>query len=67
MSVTRKISVRKIMQALLTLVLTGVCLAAVLSATKTQQNRPVGKIDIRIKNSQYGFVTKADVRQMLWH
>lgn len=65
MSVTRKISVRKIMQALLTLVLTGVCLAAVLSATKTQQNRPVGKIDIRIKNSQYGFVTKADVRQML--
>lgn len=65
MSVKRKISVRKILQALLTLVLTGVCIAAVLSATKLQSARKLNEVNIQINNSDYGFVTKADVATML--
>lgn len=65
MSVKRKISVRKILQALLTLVLTGVCIAAVLSATKLQSARKLNDVNIQINNSDYGFVTKADVATML--
>lgn len=65
MSVKRKISVRKILQALLTLMLTGVCIAAVLSATKLQSARKLNDVNIQINNSDYGFVTKADVATML--
>lgn len=65
MSVKRKISARRIIQALLTLVLAVVTVTAVLSATKMQKNRTLGDVDIRIKNKQYGFVTEQEVEQTL--
>ena len=65
MSVKRKISVRKIIQALLTIVLTGVCITAVLSATKLQKTRTLNEVDIRIKNKSYGFVTEDEIRQLI--
>lgn len=65
MSVKRKISVRKIIQAVLTLVLAGVCITAVLSATRQQRNRTLNDVDIRITNKQYGFVTEKEIKQTL--
>lgn len=65
MSVKRKISARRIIQALLTLVLAVVTVTAVLSATKLQKNRTLGDVDIRIKNKQYGFVTEQEIEQTL--
>lgn len=65
MSVKRKISGRKIIQALLTMVLAGVCVFAVMSATKTQSSRKLSGIDIQIKNNEYGFITKEQVQEML--
>ncbi len=65
MSVKRKISARRIIQALLTLVLAGVSVAAVLSATKLQKNRTLADVDIRINNKQYGFVTEQEIEQTL--
>lgn len=65
MSVKRKISARRIIQALLTLVLAVVTVTAVLSATKLQKNRTLGDVDIKIKNKQYGFVTEQEVEQTL--
>lgn len=65
MSVKRKISIRRIIQALLTLVLAGVSVAAVLSATRLQKNRTLAEVDIRINNKQYGFVTEKEIEQTL--
>ncbi len=65
MSVKRKISIRKIIQALLTIVFTGVCVTAILSATKMHKNRTLQELDIQIKNDQHGFVTKEELRGML--
>ncbi|MCB9045307.1 MAG: hypothetical protein H6550_04105 [Chitinophagales bacterium] len=65
MSVKRKISVRKIIQALLTLVFTGVCITAVMSATKLYRSRTLKDVDIQIKNDEHGFVTREQVRAML--
>lgn len=65
MSVKRKISARKIIQALLTLVLAVVTVTAVLSATKLQKSRTLAGVDILIKNKQYGFVTEQEIEQSL--
>ena len=65
MSVKRKISIRKIIQALLTVVFTGVCITAVLSATKMHKNRTLKELDIQIKNHQHGFVTKQELKGLL--
>lgn len=65
MSVKRKISARRIIQALLTIVLAVVTVAAVLSATRLQKNRTLTDVDIRINNRQYGFVTEKEIEQTL--
>lgn len=65
MSVKRKISVRKIIQALLTIVLAGVCITAVSSATKLHKTRKLSEVEIQIKNDKYGFVTEHDIMQTL--
>jgi len=65
MSVKRKISIRKIIQALLTLVFTGVCVTAISSATKMHKNRTLKELDIQIKNDRHGFVTKEELRGLL--
>lgn len=65
MSIARKISARKIVQVLLTVVLAGVCVAAIMSATQTQKAKTLSGVNIRINNSQYGFVNEAQIKQML--
>lgn len=65
MSEKRKISIRKIIQALLTIVLIGVCITAVMSATKLYNNRTLKEVDIQIQNSEYGFVTINEVKNLL--
>lgn len=65
MSEKRKISIRKIIQALLTVVFTSVCVTAVMSATKLYNNRTLKEVDIQIQNSEYGFVTINEVKNLL--
>lgn len=65
MGVKRKISIRKIIQATLTLVLLGTCITAVLSATRLHKTRKVSEVDIRIENNKYGFVTERDVKETI--
>jgi cell division protein FtsQ len=65
MSEKRKISFRKIMQVLLTMIVTGACVTAMLSASTLQNEKKIKALDIRIKNQQYGFVNKQEIRSIL--
>lgn len=60
MSTKRKISVRKILQAVFTLVLTGGCIAAILSASKIQNTEKLKGVFLHVKNEeQYQFLDKS--------
>lgn len=65
MSEKRKISVRKIMQTLVTVLVTGACIAAMTSAARKQDAKHIKDFSINIKNEQFGFVDKADVKTKL--
>lgn len=65
MSEKRKISVRKILQVLVTVLVTGSCVFALLSASRLQRNEKIQGIDIKIKNSQYGFIDKEEINSFL--
>jgi len=65
MSTKRKISVRKILQTLVTLIVVAGTVFAILSASKVQDNTKLAGIDIRIKNERYGFIDKNEVKNML--
>lgn len=65
MSEKRKISIRKVARALLTLVLTGVCLTAVWSATKMQSGRVLSGLDIKITNGEYKFINNKEVKELM--
>lgn len=65
MSEKRKISVRKIIQTLVTILVTGACIAAMTSAARKQDAQHIKDFSINIKNEQYGFVDKADVKTKL--
>ncbi len=67
MSVKRKISPRKIIQSILTLVLVCAGFMAIVSATKVQDKRTLTDISIQINNDKYGFVAKEDVEDILLH
>lgn len=59
MSTKRKISIRKVLQAVFTLVLTGGCIAAILSASKIQKTEKLKGVFLRVKNEeQYQFLDK---------
>jgi len=59
MNTKRKISIRKVLQAVFTLVLTIGCIAAILSASKMQQEERVKNISLHVKNEmQYQFLDK---------
>ncbi|HLO70852.1 MAG TPA: hypothetical protein VK167_08290 [Flavipsychrobacter sp.] len=62
MSEKRKISIRKIMQTLVTVLVTGACIAAMTSAARKQDAKRIKDFSINIKNEQFGFVDKADVK-----
>lgn len=65
MSTKRKISIRRIIQAALTLVLAGVCVTAIVSATKLQHHREINDVDIYIKNDCYKFVDEQEIKDIL--
>jgi cell division protein FtsQ len=67
MSEKRKISVRKIMQTLVTVLVTGACITAMLSAARKQDAQHVKDFSINIKNEKYGFIDKAEVKYKLLH
>jgi len=53
----RKISIRKILQTVLTLVLTGVGVFALQSANRLEKNKPLSGLDIQVYNSKdAGFI-----------
>ncbi|RYD58790.1 MAG: hypothetical protein EOP56_04170 [Sphingobacteriales bacterium] len=61
----RKISIRKVLQLVVTIILTTGCVMAISSATKIQNDRSVDGLSINIKNPQYHFVDKQDIKQVL--
>lgn len=67
MSEKRKISTRKILQTLLTLVLLAACVFVLLSASKLQSEKRVKGVHIEIKNEDYcQFVSKEEIRKILF-
>ena len=67
MSEKRKISTRKIVQTLLTIVLLCACVFVLLSASKLQKNKHIKGVVIDIKNEDYcQFVSKDEVRKVLF-
>lgn len=61
----RKISVRKIIQAMVTILVTGACVTAMLSAARKQDAQHIKDFSINIKNEQFGFIDKAEVKERL--
>jgi cell division protein FtsQ len=61
----RKISVRRILQLLVTVIVTVGAVVAISGASKIQDSKKLAGIDIRIKNSKYGFIDKAEIKSML--
>lgn len=62
----RKISVRKVLQATVTLIVTAGCVIAVMSASETHHKRTISELKIRIGNEHVcGFLTTAQVREIL--
>ncbi|MBS1586738.1 MAG: hypothetical protein JSS82_14475 [Bacteroidetes bacterium] len=66
MAEKRKISVRKILQFLLTLVVTAGCIVAVLSASRKEDEKYIRNIDIRIKNeNKCRFIDKGAIMDLV--
>jgi cell division protein FtsQ len=62
----RKISIRKIVQLFVTIVVTAGCIVAVLSASKIQDNRVVRDMQIHIRNKKScGFLDEQQVKDIL--
>ncbi len=62
MTEKRKISVRKILQVLLTLVVTCCCIIAIISAAKIDDNKTLNNIVINIKNNKkYQFIEQKEI------
>ena len=66
MSEKRKISVRKIIQVFLTLILSAVCVVAVVKAGNIEGKKKVKSIDIQIVNEKkFHFLNNEDVMNIL--
>jgi cell division protein FtsQ len=64
MAAKRKISIRRILQAFVTLVVTAACVVAVLGASRIQQSKALAHVEINISNGEkYRFIDKNE----LWH
>lgn len=64
MSTKRNISIRKVLQAFVTLVLVGGCIAAILSASKVQEKGTLNSITVHLTNeNKYLFVDKVEVEK----
>lgn len=66
MAKKRKISVRRVLQVLLTLVATTACVMGILSAARIEDNKRLSGIDVQIVNGKrYHFLNEQDVKNML--
>lgn len=66
MAAKRKISIRKVLQVLVTLVVTTGCVLAMLSAAKLQNSKNIAGIQIHIRNENAcRFIDKEEVQHML--
>ena len=66
MNKRRKISVRRILQVLLTLVATTACVIGILSAARIENGKVLSGIDVQIENGRkYHFLNEQDVKNML--
>jgi len=63
MTTKRKISVRKVLRALVTLVVTTGCIVAVLGASQIQQTKSLRHVTMHVRNDAYQFLDK----QALWN
>jgi cell division protein FtsQ len=62
MAAKRRISIRKILQAFVTLVVTSGCIVAVLAASRKQQVQTLNKIDLYVTNGgSYQFLDKQEL------
>ena len=67
MTEKRKISTRKIVQTLLTIVLLCACVFVLLSASKLQNGKRIKGVQIDIKNEDYcQFVSKEEIQKILF-
>ncbi len=65
MSEKRKISLRKILQSIVTLIVLVGCVLAITSATKQQRKRVLKGISVDVQNSEYGFIDEGEVKELL--
>lgn len=62
MSKKRKISIRKIIQVLLTLVASSACIVAILSASRIEDTKKLSGIDMQVSNDEtYHFLDKTEL------
>ncbi len=66
MSTKRKISWRRILQTVVTVVVVTACGFAIMSASGIQQKRKVHGVKISIVNERYGFIDKKEVKKLLF-
>jgi len=65
MSVKRKISVRKILQLFVTIVVTCCCVIAMVSASRIEDNKTLKRIAIHIKNDKkYHFIEQQEIMDL---
>lgn len=66
MSEKRKISVRKVLQFIVTIIVVTGCVVAVMSASRRQEDKHVKAVDIRIRNEHScRFLDREEVKQLL--
>lgn len=66
MSEKRKISIRKVLQVVFTLVLTTGCIIAISSASRVENDKKLNSIDIRIRGEkQYHFIDRQQIMNMI--
>lgn len=61
----RKISIRKILQVFVTLVVAATCIVAISSASQKQDDKKISGMKIHIKNKQYGFLDKEEIKRII--
>ncbi len=61
----RKISVRKVLQVLLTLVVSVSCVIAISGASNKEINKNLTGVEVHIKNDKYKFVDEAQIKKEL--
>ncbi len=65
MSKKRKISIRRILQLLVTIIVSAGSVIAITSASKIENAKKINGIDVQIKNDKYHFVDKQQILDML--